>query len=53
MNSELEEENEKLLKKIETNDNEYKSSQAYGYQEHFKKMFVKFLEQNHKFFKHF
>lgn len=45
MNEELELEKEKLLKKLENNENDYKNTTTYSYQEHFKKMFVKFLEQ--------
>jgi len=51
MNAELQEENEKLLKKIEDIENDYKTTQSYSYHEHFKKMFVRFIEQmGHKYF---
>lgn len=36
--------NEDLRKTIEDNEKEYKSTQGYSYQEHFKKMFLKFVE---------
>lgn len=49
MNEELENVNEKLLKQIELTENEFKNTQTHSYQEHFKKMFLKFLEQGHKY----
>lgn len=50
MNEELELEKEKLIKKMENVEIDFKNTATYSYQEHFKKMFVKFLEQiGHKF----
>ena len=48
MNEELELEKEKLVKKLENVEIDFKNNATYSYQEHFKKMFVKFLE--HKFY---
>lgn len=50
INEDLQNEKEKLEKLIESNEKDYKNSQSYSYQEHFKKMFLKFIEQaGHKF----